>query len=986
MLVGEVFARMGLDSKQYEKSLDRLENVTKKRALTLGNIFKGAFSFTLGMGLFQGLQAGTGMLKDFIITAMQTETYEVAMEAVARATGTSTDALKQQKKAVMDLGVAGQEATQVLTRFMQSQLDIRYATKLTRVAQDAATIAGENSSDATKQITEAIAKLRPELLSQYGMTRNLNDIYNDYGKTVGKKANQLSEVEKKQAMLNYVLREGEKIAGSYEAAMGTVGKQLGSMEKLMLPKKLMQEFQTELAGPLIMPAFSVLVDNIIAGIEKMKVWVVDNKEMLRAWGETIKQIVQGVWKTFSGFFGFLLDNAGVLVPLIGTLFKFAFSYLVATTAINLARKATELFSLATLAVKGSLKDGPALFRFISQAVGIYRLQLRLAAMEGITVTGVMAKLRIALYSLKTALGPIGLISIALSLLVAAGIWVYQNWEKVKHYGLQAWGALKVGIGYYVMGIIKLYKLLLGWIPGLGKVFDNLLSKVSSFVSREKSIMASRKSTYADANKPVNEMTKKQQELLNAAQDSMGAINDQGDAIKDAGKKTKKAGKEAKGGLASFDEIHQVMQQTADAADDAAAGVGDIGGIGDLGNIGGLGDIGDLGGIGDEGLGGLLPEISDTTDRIKGLWGKWEDWVQSWDWVQKLSDWLVDTFYDETTGKWGLQKVWGKWEDWVQSWDWVQKLSDWLVDTFYDETTGKWGLQKVWGKWEDWVQSWDWVDAFSFWIVDWFYNETSGKWGLQKVWGRWSDWVQSWDWVDAFSFWIVDWFYNETSGKWGLQKVWGKWEDWVQSWDWVDAFSRWIVDWFYNETTGKWGLQKVWSNWSNWVNSWTWTQKLSNWLSNFWVDPKKKWNDAVNWIKAKVGSLKNAFNFQWSLPSIKLPHFYVTWSTSGFWGKVGDFLGLPGKPILGVNWYAEGGIFSQPSIIGVGEAGAEAVVPLDRLTELFASALRQVLSEARPTVAGGSGDITIPVYIGNELLETIIVKAQDRQNTRSNGRI
>src|SRR5690606_6058881 len=125
MLVGETFARIGLDSREFEKSLDRLENVTKKRALTLGNIFKSAFSFTLGMGLFQGLQAGTGMLKDFIVTAMQSETYEVAMEAVARATGTSTDALKQQKKAVMDLGIAGQEATQILTRFMQSQLDIR---------------------------------------------------------------------------------------------------------------------------------------------------------------------------------------------------------------------------------------------------------------------------------------------------------------------------------------------------------------------------------------------------------------------------------------------------------------------------------------------------------------------------------------------------------------------------------------------------------------------------------------------------------------------------------------------------------------------------------------------------------------------------------------------------------------------------------------------------------------------------------------------
>src|SRR5690606_23478677 len=138
------------------------------------------------------------MLKDFIVTAMQSETCEVAMEAVARATGTSTDALKQQKKAVMELGIAGQEATQILTRFMQSQLDIRSAAKLTRVAQDAATIAGENSSDAIMRITEAIAKQRPLLLTNYGMTKNLNDIYNDYGRTLGKKANQLSEVEKKQ--------------------------------------------------------------------------------------------------------------------------------------------------------------------------------------------------------------------------------------------------------------------------------------------------------------------------------------------------------------------------------------------------------------------------------------------------------------------------------------------------------------------------------------------------------------------------------------------------------------------------------------------------------------------------------------------------------------------------------------------------------------------------------------------------------------------
>ena len=43
MLVGEVFARMGLDSKDYEKGLNKLEGYTQKRALTLGTIFKNAY-------------------------------------------------------------------------------------------------------------------------------------------------------------------------------------------------------------------------------------------------------------------------------------------------------------------------------------------------------------------------------------------------------------------------------------------------------------------------------------------------------------------------------------------------------------------------------------------------------------------------------------------------------------------------------------------------------------------------------------------------------------------------------------------------------------------------------------------------------------------------------------------------------------------------------------------------------------------------------
>ena len=54
--------------------------------------------------------------------------------------------------------------------------------------------------------------------------------------------------------------------------------------------------------------------------------------------------------------------------------------------------------------------------------------------------------------------------------------------------------------------------------------------------------------------------------------------------------------------------------------------------------------------------------------------------------------------------------------------------------------------------------------------------------------------------------------------------------------------------------------------------------------------------------------------------MKLPHFKLS----------GEF-SLKNKtvPKLSVDWYAQGGIFDSPTIAGIGEAGAEAVVPLDR---------------------------------------------------------
>lgn len=114
--------------------------------------------------------------------------------------------------------------------------------------------------------------------------------------------------------------------------------------------------------------------------------------------------------------------------------------------------------------------------------------------------------------------------------------------------------------------------------------------------------------------------------------------------------------------------------------------------------------------------------------------------------------------------------------------------------------------------------------------------------------------------------------------------------------------------------------------------------LKSYLSNAWNTIKTTaqtvWNgikdkivtpiqNARDKVKAIIDKVKDFFPIKVGklLKGIELPHF-----------KISGSFNLKNKtvPKLSVDWYKTGGIFDSPSIIGVGEAGAEAVVPLDKL--------------------------------------------------------
>ena len=219
---------------------------------------------------------------------------------------------------------------------------------------------------------------------------------------------------------------------------------------------------------------------------------------------------------------------------------------------------------------------------------------------------------------------------------------------------------------------------------------------------------------------------------------------------------------------------------------------------------------------------------------------------------------------------------------------------------------------------------------------------------------------------------------------GIKKVWATVSEWIDKnvvqpianffkglWDGIKNTFSAVGSWFKGVFTSAWeGIKTAFS-------------KVTSFFKGIW--------DSITGIFSKVGSaiadaisgaVKKAVNSVLSL-AIKIINGFI----SAINLAIGIINLIPGVNIkkldkMEVPKLARGGIIDKPTVAMVGEAGKEAVMPLERNTGW----IDQLASKLGEKIGGGNGDIKLVVKLGEEAIFDRFIEYGKRKAFETNGEV
>ena len=141
--------------------------------------------------------------------------------AYTSATGVAMRTLANDITAATDAQITFRDASEAAAIGIASGLSPEQLTRLGTAARDASAILGRDVTDSFNRLVRGVTKAEPELLDELGIILRLETANENYAKSLGIAAKDLTQFQKSQAVANEVLTQSE---AKYSAVLDAVGR------------------------------------------------------------------------------------------------------------------------------------------------------------------------------------------------------------------------------------------------------------------------------------------------------------------------------------------------------------------------------------------------------------------------------------------------------------------------------------------------------------------------------------------------------------------------------------------------------------------------------------------------------------------------------------------------------------------------------------------------------------------------------------------
>ena len=258
--------------------------------------------------------------------------------------------------------------------------------------------------------------------------------------------------------------------------------------------------------------------------------------------------------------------------------------------------------------------------------------------------------------------------------------------------------------------------------------------------------------------------------------------------------------------------------------------------------------------------------------------------------------------------------------------------------------------------------------------------------IKEIWGVVADWIYEyviqpvakffvglWNGIkDVFSA-VGSWFCDVFTGAWeGIKKAFSTAGDFfVKVWELIKKPFVAVGTWFSDIFSGAWdGIKKAFSSVGSFFTGiWDTIKNIFSKVGNVIGDAVSgAFKSAVNWVLEKAVGLINGF--------ISAINFAI--------GIINKIPGVEIKKVskLEVPQFAKGGIVDKPTLAVVGEAGKEAVMPLERNTGW----IDQLAGKLGDKLGGATGNIKLIVKLGEEAIFDRFIEYGKDKAFETNGEV